>query len=56
MEVLEGVKDFDELQKRTKVGTGCGKCVDEVKTLLAQFVEKYYKDQVYTGSSCGTNK
>ena len=56
MEVLEGVKDFDELQKRTKVGTGCGQCVDEVKSLLAQFVEKYYKEQVYTGSSCGINK
>ena len=56
MEVLEGVKDFDELQKRTKVATGCGKCTEEVKTLLAQFVEKYYKDQVYTGSSCGINK
>lgn len=55
MEVLEGVKDFDELQKRTKVGTGCGKCVGEVKKLLEQFVEKYYKDQVYTGS-CGTDK
>jgi len=49
MEVLEGVKDFATLQERTKVGTGCGKCIDEVKTLLNNFVERYYKDSVYTG-------
>lgn len=51
MEVLEGVKDFDELQKRTKVGTGCGKCTAEVKQLLGEYVEKYYKDEIYKG--CG---
>lgn len=49
MEVLEGVKNFDELQKRTKVGTGCGKCIPEIKQLLAQYVEKYYKDPIYKG-------
>lgn len=49
MEVLEGVKDFDELQKRTKAGTGCGKCVDEIKKLMNDFVDKYYKDEVYKG-------
>lgn len=51
MEVLEGVKDFDELQKRTKAGTGCGKCVSEIKTLLTEYVDKYYKDAIYKG--CG---
>lgn len=49
MEVLEGVKDFDALQKRTKVGTGCGKCIDEVKKLLDMYVEKYYSNAIYTG-------
>ena len=49
MEVLEGVKDFNSLQERTKVGTGCGKCVDEVKQLLESYVKKYYKDSVYSG-------
>lgn len=51
MEVLEGIKDFHTLQERTKVGTGCGKCVDEVKILLDEFVKKYYKDEVYTGEN-----
>ncbi|HOF00027.1 MAG TPA: iron-sulfur cluster assembly scaffold protein [Spirochaetota bacterium] len=49
MEVLEGVKDFDTLQKRTKVGTGCGKCADNVKKILNDFVEQYYKCSIYTG-------
>ncbi len=49
MEVLEGVKDFAVLQERTKVGTGCGKCIDEVKKILALYVEKYYKNEIYTG-------
>lgn len=49
MEVLEGVKEFDELQKRTKAGTGCGKCIDEIKSLMNEYVEKYYKDDVYKG-------
>jgi NifU-like protein len=49
MEVLEGVKDFDSLQKRTKVGTGCGKCIDEVKSLLNVYIEKYYGKEVFTG-------
>ena len=49
MEVLEGVKDFDELQKRTKAGTGCGKCVSEIKQIMTEMVEKYYKDTIYKG-------
>ena len=51
MQVLEGVKDFNTLQERTKVGTGCGECIEEVKTLLNGFVEKYYKDKVYFGEN-----
>jgi NifU-like protein involved in Fe-S cluster formation/bacterioferritin-associated ferredoxin len=49
MEVLEGAKDFHTLQERTKVGTGCGKCIDEVKSLLTFYVDKYYKNEVYSG-------
>lgn len=49
MEVLEGVKDFHTLQERTKAGTGCGQCIDEVKTLLNHYVEKYYKNEIYLG-------
>ncbi len=49
MEVLEGVKDFGVLQERTKVGTGCGKCVTKVKEIMNNFVDKYYKDEIYCG-------
>jgi len=49
MEVLEGVKDFEELQKRTKIGTGCGKCINEAKDLLKEFVDKYYSNEIYKG-------
>jgi NifU-like protein involved in Fe-S cluster formation/bacterioferritin-associated ferredoxin len=51
MQVLEGVKDFHTLQERTKVGTGCGQCIDEVNVLLNQYVEQYYKDKVYYGDN-----
>lgn len=47
MQVLEGVKDFHTLQERTKVGTGCGKCIPEVKKLLKKYVEQYYKNEIY---------
>lgn len=51
MEVLEGVKDFHTLQQRTKAGTGCGKCIDEVKKVLDYYVKKYYKDEIYYGEN-----
>ncbi len=44
MEVLEGVKDFKTLQERTKVGTGCGKCIEKIKTIQKEYVEKYFKE------------
>jgi NifU-like protein involved in Fe-S cluster formation/bacterioferritin-associated ferredoxin len=49
MEVLEGVKDFETMQERTKVGTGCGNCVKEIKTLMKHYINKYYKDELYCG-------
>jgi len=49
MEVLEGVKDFNTLQERTKVGTGCGKCIPEVRKVFTKFIKKYYKEDVYSG-------
>ena len=51
MEVLEGVKDFHTLQERTKVGTGCGKCIANVKNILDDFVAQYYNCSVYTGDN-----
>jgi len=41
-EVLEGVKDFETLQERTKLGTSCGKCIPQAKELLNHYVRKYY--------------
>ena len=49
MEVLEGVKDFQTLQERTKAGTGCGKCIDDVKDILNLYIKKYYKNKIYIG-------
>jgi NifU-like protein involved in Fe-S cluster formation/bacterioferritin-associated ferredoxin len=49
MEVLEGVKDFDTLQKRTKVSTACGKCESEVRELLDKYVKKFYEKDIYSG-------
>jgi NifU-like protein involved in Fe-S cluster formation/bacterioferritin-associated ferredoxin len=47
MEVLEGAQDFETLQKRTKIGTACGKCIDEAKSIVEKYVEKYYSDTIY---------
>jgi nitrogen fixation protein NifU and related proteins len=50
MEVLEGAKDFETLQERTKIGTVCGSCIDTAKTLVEFYVGKYYADEIYTGN------
>ncbi len=41
-EVLEGVTDFEKLQERTKIGTGCGKCKPRAMELLEQYRAKYF--------------
>jgi nitrogen fixation NifU-like protein len=40
--VLEGVRTFYELQERTKAGTGCGECQEEVTQLLQAYKEKHF--------------
>lgn len=40
--VASGVTDFSVLQDKTKVGTGCGSCVERVKALLEEYRQKYY--------------
>lgn len=47
MEVLEGAKDWHTLQERTKISTVCGKCQDQAKAVLGNYVKKYYKDEIY---------
>ncbi len=51
MEVLEGAKDYHELQKRTKIGTVCGKCEKEAKEVIRKYVDKYYSDTTYNPES-----
>lgn len=44
--VLEGVRDFIGLQHRTKAGTGCTKCHEACKALVAKYVAKYFPEYV----------
>lgn len=39
MEVLEGVEDWETLQARTKIGTGCGKCRRKAEKLMRRFLD-----------------
>jgi len=38
--IKSGAKSFEEVQAVTKVGTGCGNCVDSNKALVAQLLAK----------------
>jgi NifU-like protein len=40
--VLEGARSFEELQERTKIGTGCGECQEEAQRVLATYVHKHF--------------
>ncbi|HCF05729.1 MAG TPA: iron-sulfur cluster assembly scaffold protein [Desulfomicrobiaceae bacterium] len=40
--VLEGARSFEELQERTKIGTGCGECQEEAQRVLTSFIEKHF--------------
>ena len=40
-DVLEGVDTFEQLQERTKIATGCGKCKDEAIAVFERLKEKY---------------
>ncbi|MBI4827975.1 MAG: iron-sulfur cluster assembly scaffold protein [Nitrospinae bacterium] len=41
-EVLEGVTDFETLQERTKISTGCGKCRPSAEALFETYRAKYF--------------
>lgn len=45
-EVLEGVDDFETLQERTKISTGCGSCRPVAEKLFASYRAKYFADQL----------
>ena len=38
--IINGAKSFEEVQAITKVGTGCGKCVESNKLLVTQLLLK----------------
>jgi NAD(P)H-nitrite reductase large subunit len=39
--VLHGARNFEQLQHRTKISTGCGQCEPEARRLLTQFMDSY---------------
>jgi NifU-like protein involved in Fe-S cluster formation/bacterioferritin-associated ferredoxin len=41
-EVLEGVADFETLQERTKISTGCGNCRETAEALFNSYRAKYF--------------
>jgi nitrogen fixation protein NifU and related proteins len=44
--VLDGVRTFEGLQKRTKIGVQDKTCIPEAKQLLRYYVEKYFPDEI----------
>lgn len=43
--VLEGVRNFEQLQKRTKIGIQDKNCIPEAEQLLRFYVEKYFAEE-----------
>ena len=44
--VLEGVRTFEELQKRTKIGVQDKSCIPQAEQLLRFYVEKYFSEEL----------
>ena len=40
--VLEGAREFMDVQERTKCGTGCGSCKEEITDLVAKYVAIHF--------------
>lgn len=40
--VEHGAKSFEQVQERTKCGTGCGNCEEEITKFVGELVGKYY--------------
>jgi Fe-S cluster assembly protein NifU len=40
--VLEGARNYYQLQEMTKVGTSCGKCEEDARELLQFYVQKHF--------------
>lgn len=50
--IKNGAKSFEEVQVITKVGTGCGKCTDGVKTLVNDILLKNKIDENQVVCGC----
>lgn len=40
--VLDGVDDFEILQEKTKIATGCGDCKEQAELIFNQYIKKYF--------------
>lgn len=40
--VLEGARNFYEVQERTKAGTGCGECKEDIERLVEYYTNKHF--------------
>ncbi len=43
--VLEGARNYYELQEHTKLGTVCGRCKEEAEVLLREYKEKHFESE-----------
>ncbi len=43
--VLEGVRNYYELQEMTKIGSACGECKDEANAVLERYVKLHFSDK-----------
>lgn len=46
--VLDGVDDFETLQEKTKISTGCGDCKEQAEQVFKLYIKKYF-------STCNSN-
>lgn len=42
--VLEGVRDFETLQEKCKISTGCGNCRPDAERIFQGYLNKYFSD------------
>lgn len=42
--VLEGARNYYQVQERTKIGTVCGSCKDEAVKLIERYVREHFSD------------
>ncbi len=40
--VLDGVDEFETLQEKTKISTGCGDCREEAEKIFKKYLNKYF--------------